>query len=164
MMLQVDYFKFSFFFSISNPIVIVQYINISISIIKNFYEFFALHSLMNEKGYLTKIDCPGSIAVTAIKNGKTVPSTDKWMNQYKHFKLPLKTLKRRFQKKTWRDIFTWLYLTQFFLISCILMAISLETNAVKSNSAKNKNKIRNSVDQIQCKRPNSTYDFHYINW
>lgn len=99
MMLQVDYFKFSFFFSISNPIVIVQYINISISIIKNFYEFFALHSLMNEKGYLTKIDCPGSIAVTAIKNGKTVPSTDKWMNQYKHFKLPLKTLKIRFQKK-----------------------------------------------------------------
>lgn len=32
---------------------------------------------MNEKGYLTKIDCPESIAVTAIKNGKTVPSTDK---------------------------------------------------------------------------------------
>lgn len=63
---------------------------------------------MNEKGYLTKIDCPGSIAVTAIKNGKTVPSTDKWMNQYKHFKLPLKTLKRRFQKK---NLKRYIYLT-----------------------------------------------------
>lgn len=108
---------------------------------------------MNEKGYLTKIDCPGSISVTAIKNGKTVPSTDKWMNQYKHFKLPLKTLKRRFQKKTWRDIFTWLYLTHFFLISCILMAISLETNAVNQTRRRTRIKLGTQLIKYNVKGP-----------